>query len=64
MPQYTCILNENGKLPPDFARSLTNKLKELAGKQIFISVAEIKQPDKEIIEYIEKSKTNPPTASM
>ena len=53
MPQYSCLIDANGKLPPDFARSLTAKLKELSGKQVFISVAEIKHPDKELIEYIE-----------
>lgn len=57
MPQYSCVIDENGKLPPAFARSLTEKLKTLAGKQIFISIAEIKQPDKEILEFIEKRKT-------
>lgn len=54
MPQYSCVLDKEGKLPPNFARSLTAKLKELAGKQIFISVAEIKNPDIEILEFIEK----------
>lgn len=56
MPQYSCIIDSNGKLPPAMARSLTDKIKELAGKQVFISIAEVKNPDKDILEFLDKWK--------
>jgi hypothetical protein len=53
---YCCVVILNGKLPPSMAASLTARLAELAGKKIFISISEIPDDDKEILEFINKKK--------
>ena len=53
---YCCVVQSNGRLRPEFAASLTDRLAKLAGKKIFISIAEIPDDDKEILEFISKKK--------
>lgn len=42
MPQFTCIITPDGKLPSGIASTLTSRLKELAGKKAVIKLEEAK----------------------